>query len=62
MIGALQFFSILLVLVSFIMVVGVPVVLASPNEWEKSKVLVFSGAGLWGGLVVLTGIFSTATA
>ena len=42
MIGTLQFFSCLLVLLSFIMVVGVPVVLASPGEWEKSKVLVLA--------------------
>ena len=37
MIGILQFFVALLVLVSFALVVAVPVILATPGEWEKSQ-------------------------
>ncbi len=44
-----------LVLMSFAMVVGVPVAYASPENWEQSKRLIFLGSGLWVGLVVLVG-------
>ena len=44
------------------MVVGVPVILATPGEWEKSQNIVWSGAGLWSVLVILTGIFNTVPA
>nr|YP_010736029.1 photosystem II protein Z [Phaeocystis rex]WEL35895.1 photosystem II protein Z [Phaeocystis rex] len=62
MIGILQFFVSLLVLVSFALVVAVPVILATPGEWEKSQGIVWSGAGLWSALVILTGIFNVVPA
>ena len=62
MIGILQFFVGLLVLVSFALVVAVPVILATPGEWEKSQGIVWSGAGLWSALVILTGIFNVVPA
>jgi photosystem II PsbZ protein len=62
MVGILQLFVFLLVIVSFAMVVGVPVILATPGEWEKSQGIVWSGAGLWSALVILTGIFNTVPA
>ena len=62
MIGILQFFVGLLILVSFAMVVAVPVILATPGEWEKSQSIVWSGAGIWSALVILTGIFNTVGA
>ena len=62
MIGIVQVFVLLLIMVSFIMVVGVPVILATPGEWEKSQNIVWSGAGLWSVLVILTGIFNTVPA
>lgn len=62
MVGILQIFVLLLVLVSFAMVVTVPVILATPGEWEKSQGIVWSGAGVWSALVVLTGIFNTVPA
>ena len=52
----------LLVLLSFLLVIGVPVVLATPGEWEKSQSIVWSGAGLWSALVILTGIFNVVPA
>ena len=62
MVGILQVFVFLLVIVSFAMVVAVPVILATPGEWEKSQSIVWSGAGLWSALVILTGIFNVVPA
>ena len=62
MIGILQVFVSLLILVSFALVVAVPVILATPGEWEKSQGIVWSGAGLWSALVLLTGIFNAVPA
>ena len=62
MIGISQAFVALLILVSFGMVVAVPVILATPGEWEKSQNIVWSGAGVWSALVILTGIFNTVPA
>lgn len=44
-----------LVLLSFVMVVGVPVAYASPQDWERSKQLIWVGSGAWIGLVLLVG-------
>ena len=41
------------------LVVGVPVILVSPGEWEKSKGVVYTGAGLWFGLVIVTAAFNS---
>nr|WKT06225.1 Z protein of photosystem II [Interfilum sp. SAG 36.88]WKT06326.1 Z protein of photosystem II [Interfilum sp. SAG 2147] len=50
-----------LVATSFLLVIGVPVILASPNGWSSSKNLVFSGTSLWIGLVFLVGLLSSFT-
>jgi photosystem II PsbZ protein len=44
-----------LVLLSFVMVIGVPVAYASPQNWEQSKRLILLGSILWGVLVVVVG-------
>ena len=62
MVSILQVFVLLLILVSFAMLVAVPVILATPGEWEKSQGIVWSGAGLWSALVILTGIFNVVPA
>jgi len=62
MIGILQLLVGVLILVSFAMVVVVPVILATPGEWEKSQSIVWSGAGLWSALVIITGIFNVVPA
>ena len=62
MIGILQLLVGVLILVSFAMVVAVPVILATPGEWEKSQSIVWSGAGLWSALVIITGIFNVVPA
>jgi photosystem II core protein PsbZ len=61
MVGIIQIFVFLLVIVSFGLVVAVPVILATPGEWEKSQGIVWSGAGVWSALVILTGIFNTVS-
>ena len=52
----IQILVFILVLFSTLLVVGIPVTLASPGQWEKSKNLIYTGAGIWASLVVITGI------
>ncbi len=47
-----------LVFLSFIMVIGVPVAYASPQNWEQSKRLIFVGSGAWMLLVVAVGVLN----
>lgn len=47
-----------LVFLSFIMVIGVPVAYASPQNWEQSKRLIFVGSGVWALLVVAVGVLN----
>ena len=47
------------VAVSFILVVGVPVVFASPNGWTENKRVVFSGVGIWVLLVFALGVLNS---
>jgi photosystem II PsbZ protein len=46
------------VILSFLMVVGVPVALASPQNWDQSRRLVLLGSGVWAGLVILLGVLN----
>nr|YP_010448206.1 photosystem II protein Z [Symbiochloris sp. SG-2018]UTQ75687.1 photosystem II protein Z [Symbiochloris sp. SG-2018] len=48
-----------LIALSFLLVVGVPVVFASPNGWTENKSAVFSGVGLWVILVFAVGILNS---
>jgi photosystem II PsbZ protein len=48
------------VVLSFIMIVAVPVALASPQNWDQSKRLILLGSGAWGVLVVLVGTLNFA--
>jgi photosystem II PsbZ protein len=50
-----QLALIALVLLSFVMVIGVPVAYAAPQNWEQSKSLIFIGSGIWVALVLLVG-------
>lgn len=47
-----------LVIMSFAMVVGVPVAYASPQNWEQSKRLIFLGSGVWIALVLVVGVLN----
>ncbi|MFM8293095.1 MAG: photosystem II reaction center protein PsbZ [Microcystaceae cyanobacterium] len=42
-----------LVFFSFVMVVGVPVAYASPQNWDQSKPLLYLGSGIWIVLVLV---------
>ncbi|HAZ44004.1 MAG TPA: photosystem II reaction center protein Z, partial [Cyanobacteria bacterium UBA11371] len=48
-----------LVVVSFVMVVGVRVAYASPQNWDQSKRLLWLGSGVWIALVLLVGALSS---
>nr|QJA26180.1 Z protein of photosystem II [Fritschiella tuberosa] len=48
-----------LVMFSFVLVVGVPVVFALPNGWTENKRVVLSGLGLWLLLVFVVGILNS---
>lgn len=47
-----------LVLFSFVMVIGVPVAYASPQNWDQSKPLLYLGSGIWTILVVVVAILN----
>lgn len=47
-----------LVLFSFLMVVGVPVAYASPQNWDQSKPLLFLGSGVWVVLVLVVAVLN----
>ncbi|HEY9810384.1 MAG TPA: photosystem II reaction center protein PsbZ [Halomicronema sp.] len=47
-----------LVLVSLVMVIGVPVAYASPQNWDQSKRLIYLGSGLWFALVIAVGVLN----
>jgi photosystem II PsbZ protein len=47
-----------LVLFSFAMIVAVPVLYASPQNFDQSKKLLYLGSGIWGILVVVVGVLN----
>ena len=53
-----QFFLIALVLFSLLMVIGVPVAYASPQNWDQSKPLLYVGSANWAILVVAVAILN----
>lgn len=55
----IQFLVLLLIVISTVLVISIPVIFASPGQWEKSKNLIFTVAGLWGSLVIITGILNS---
>lgn len=55
----LQLTLLALILVSFALVVGVPVLFASPNGWTENKGVVFSGLSVWFLLVFAVGIINS---
>ncbi|MEO0535274.1 MAG: photosystem II reaction center protein PsbZ [Cyanobacteria bacterium P01_A01_bin.123] len=44
-----------LVVVSFVLVIGVPVAYALPQNWDQSKRLILLGSIVWGVLVIVVG-------
>nr|YP_009244225.1 photosystem II protein Z [Gelidium vagum]AMK96467.1 photosystem II protein Z [Gelidium vagum] len=54
-----QLLVLILVVFSTLLVIGIPVTLASPEQWEKSKNLIYTGAGIWASLIIITGVFNS---
>lgn len=48
-----------LVALSFVMVVGVPVAYATPQNWDQSKRLLWLGSGVWIVLVLLVAVLNS---
>ena len=46
------------VALSFVMIVGVPVAYATPQNWVESKRLLWVGSIAWFGLVILVGVLN----
>lgn len=53
-----QFVLAALVILSFVLIVGVPVAYATPQNWDQSKSLIFIGSGVWTILVILVGVLN----
>ncbi|MFM2429363.1 MAG: photosystem reaction center protein PsbZ [Cyanobacteriota bacterium] len=47
-----------LVLFSFVMIVAVPVLYASPQNFDQSKKLLYLGSGIWAALVVVVAVLN----
>nr|YP_010760497.1 photosystem II protein Z [Cuscuta polyanthemos]WEY30504.1 photosystem II protein Z [Cuscuta polyanthemos] len=47
------------IVTSFILLISVPVVFASPDGWSSQKKFLFSGTALWIGLVFLVAILNS---
>jgi len=56
---ALQLLVLTIVIISTLLSVAIPVILASPGQWEQSKNLIYTGAGLWAGLIIFTGVINS---
>lgn len=54
-----QLLVFILVILSTLLVIGIPVTLASPGQWEQSKNLIYTSAGIWAGLVIITGVVNS---
>nr|YP_009139347.1 Z protein of photosystem II [Lepidodinium chlorophorum]BAR72321.1 Z protein of photosystem II [Lepidodinium chlorophorum] len=54
-----QFVIFILIILSFLLVVGVPVVFAFSEEWSQNKKLVLSGTSIWFLLVLVIGILNS---
>lgn len=55
---AFQAAILLLIILSFLLLVAVPVVAASPNGWNENKNLLFLGSFFWVVLVLVIGILN----
>jgi photosystem II PsbZ protein len=58
MVFIFNLFLLALVLLSFVLVVGVPVAYASGQNWDESKRLIWLGSGVWIGLVLVVALLN----
>lgn len=59
MVIIIQLLVLALILLSLTLVISIPVILALPGKWEQSKSLIYTGTGVWAGLVIITGIINS---
>nr|YP_010760377.1 photosystem II protein Z [Cuscuta micrantha]WEY30384.1 photosystem II protein Z [Cuscuta micrantha] len=59
MVLAFQLVVFVLIVTSFILLISVPVVFASPEGWSSKKNVLFSGTALWIGLLFLVAILNS---
>ncbi len=59
MIIVIQLLVFILVILSTVLVISIPIALASPGQWEKSKNLIYTGTGVWVGLILITTIVNS---
>jgi photosystem II core protein PsbZ len=59
MLFAFQIVCTALIRLSFVLVVGISVSLALPEEWARNKGLVIYGAGVWFTLVLVIGVLNS---
>nr|YP_009397883.1 photosystem II protein Z [Sonderella linearis]ARW67069.1 photosystem II protein Z [Sonderella linearis] len=59
MVLIIQILVLTLIILSTILVIGIPVTLASPGQWEKSKNLIYTSIGIWAGLIIITSIINS---
>ena len=55
----LQILVFFLIFLSTALVVGIPVILASPGQWEKLKDSVYKSAAVWSSIVIFIGVFNS---
>jgi photosystem II PsbZ protein len=58
MVTSLQVAVLLLILLSFRLVIGVPVVFAYPAKWSQNKGIVIGSGAIWLALVCFVGILN----
>jgi photosystem II PsbZ protein len=58
MVFIFNLFLLALVLLSFVLVVGVPVAYASGQNWDESKRLIWLGSGVWIALVLIVALLN----
>nr|YP_010760198.1 photosystem II protein Z [Cuscuta haughtii]WEY30205.1 photosystem II protein Z [Cuscuta haughtii] len=56
---AFQLVVFVLIVTSFILLISVPVVFASPEGWSSKKNIFFSGTALWIGFLFLVAILNS---
>lgn len=56
MIFVIQLLTVLLVLLSFSLIIAVPVALATPGVWDESKSTFYNLLTLWVSIVIITGL------
>lgn len=55
----IQLLVLALIILSIILVISIPIILALPGKWDQTKNLIYTGTSVWAGLVIITGIVNS---